>query len=139
MALVKSNGQEIPRTLTDVMDQVFNEGTLAGGTGFRPDMDLYETKTTYEVEVMLPGLQKSDIDVEVTGQSLRVSGRREYEDEKDVTYHLREGFNGYFERILEIPQDGQLQEVSARFDQGILFITVPKQEQHSSGKQIELR
>ncbi len=138
MALVKSNGQEIPRTLTDVMDQVFNEGALANGTGFRPDMDLYETKTTYEVEVMLPGLRKSDIDVETTGQSLRISGRREYEADKDVTYHLREGFNGYFERIIEIPQDGDLEGVSAQFDQGILFITVPKQEQNA-GKQIEIR
>lgn len=120
------------------MDQLFSERNLINGTGFRPDMDLYETKSSYEVEVMLPGLRKSDIDLEVTGQSLRISGRREQEGDKDVTYHLREGSSGYFERMIEIPEDGNLEEIEARFENGILFVTIQKHEKNS-GKQIGIQ
>jgi HSP20 family protein len=139
MTLVKNNEREIPKTFSDMLDHFFAEANLTDGRGFRPVIDLSETNKAYEVDVMLPGLEKSQISLEVTGQGLRVSGKRETtHQENDRTYHLKESPTGSFERSIEIPEDGNLEKVEAKFDNGILHITVPKAEK-SSGKQIHVR
>lgn len=140
MALVKTNNGEIPKTLSDMMDQFFAEANLTKSTSFRPDMDLVENEKAYQVEVMLPGFQKSEIDVENAGQSLRISGSKnvDEEEERHKTYHLKESPNGNFERIIEIPEDGDLTKTEAEFDNGVLSITIPKHKSNN-GKQIEIK
>jgi HSP20 family protein len=139
MVLTKNNEKEIPKTFSDMLDHFFAEANLPESRGFRPVVDLSETSKAYEIQAMLPGLEKSQIDLEVSGNGVRISGKREVgNQEKDRTFHLKESPSGNFERHIEIPEDGDLEKVEARFENGILHVHIPKSEK-GSGKQIQVK
>jgi HSP20 family protein len=139
MVLAKNNEKEIPKTFSDMLDHFFAEANLPESRTFRPVVDLSETNKAYEIQAMLPGLEKSEIDLEVTGNGVRISGKRELKnEEKDRRFHLKESPTGNFERHIEIPEDGNLEKVEAKFENGILNVHIPKAEK-GSGKQIQVK
>ena len=138
MALVRANEPEFPRRFSDVLDRFFNEVTDGGG--FTPTVDLSETDKSYEIEANLPGLKKKDINLEVDGSTLRISGEKYREDkDKGKTYHLTETEYGYFERALEIPEDADMDNIEAKYNDGILTVSIPKSKEKQKGKQIDIK
>ena len=95
-----------------------------------PAMNVAETETEYMVALDLPGLDEKDIEVELMGNQLVVSGERKWEKEtkKGKEFHRVESQYGSFQRSITLP-DGLRREreaVVATFRQGILEIRVPK-------------
>ena len=75
-----------------------------------------------------PGMRAGDVQVEVVGESLRLSGEKR--DERASTpaagYHLRERHFGKFTRSFGLPEDVDPEQISARFEQGVLIVTLPR-------------
>ena len=93
---------------------------------FTPPADLFETDEAYNVEMELPGFSRDDINVTIEQGMLTISGRRTHETAEDENYHLRERSVGRFSRSFSLPASIQADEVEARFDEGLLKVTLPK-------------
>lgn len=96
---------------------------------FSPACDLSETADAYQVRLDVPGIKPEDISVQVTGDSVRISGeRKEEKEEKDKTYHRVERRCGSFCEALQLPGGVIEEKVQAEFHDGVLTVTLPKSE-----------
>jgi HSP20 family protein len=106
----------------------------AGGVSV-PSIDLTETDKTIEVRMDLPGVKAEEIDIEVSGNTLRVSGeRKEEKEEKGKTYHRVERYSGSFARSVTLPCAVKEDKVSAQCHDGVLTISLPKTEEAKTHK-----
>jgi HSP20 family protein len=100
-----------------------------------PSMDLAETDTALEVKLDLPGVAVGDIDIQLHGRTLTISGERHQEqEEKGKTYHRLERRAGSFSRCFTLPYPVEEDEVAAAFHEGVLTITLPKTEDAKTRK-----
>lgn len=141
MVLLRASEPQFPSRFSDVLDQFFDQANrLTNASSFVPSVDLSETEKSYEVEAHLPGMKKDEINVEVDQHTLKVSGEKKREDEdKQKTYHRIETEYGYFERQLEIPEDGDLDKIDAKYENGILQLSIPKTQKKENAKQIDIK
>lgn len=93
--------------------------------------DIKETDKAYEMTIDLPGCNKDDIDVEIKDGYLTVSASMKSESsesDKDGTFIRKERFSGKSSRNFYVGDEIQEDDIKAKFDNGILNITVPKKE-----------
>ncbi|KAJ6291579.1 hypothetical protein OIU76_023621 [Salix suchowensis] len=78
----------------------------------------------------LPGLKKEEVKVEVEDDRvLQISGERSVEKEdKNDTWHRVERSSGKFLRRFRLPEDARVDQVKASMENGLLTVTVPKEE-----------
>jgi HSP20 family protein len=94
---------------------------------FSPSFDVKETKDAYVFRADVPGVKESDLEVNLTGNRMTVSGRREAEkEEKNETYYAFERSSGSFMRSFTLPQGVDVDHVKAELKAGVLTIAVPK-------------
>ncbi|MDB5326662.1 MAG: heat shock protein Hsp20 [Phycisphaerales bacterium] len=98
-----------------------------------PNVNLYESDVCYLVCVDLAGVHKQDIEVTVQQQRLRLTGKRiapakAADDPCNVRprVHLMEIDHGAFSREVELPADVDQERIAASFDNGLLWIELPK-------------
>jgi HSP20 family protein len=102
-------------------------GLLASEAVFRPSLDVTETNDAFAIHVDLPGVQEEDIEVQVTGNRLTVSGKREGEETREGDRYVAiERAYGAFSRSFVLPDSADVEHVEARLENGVLEIKVPK-------------
>jgi HSP20 family protein len=115
-----------------IFDGFFGRGN-GNGNGVRrwvPAMDLAETDDDLVLTADLPGMSEDDIAIEVRDGVLAISGeRRDTHHESGHGYHRAERSFGRFSRTLSLPRGIDAQRVSAKFDQGVLEVHIPKPEE----------
>jgi HSP20 family protein len=122
-------------SLQHEMNRMFNTvfGDQPGNGGARrwiPAMDLLETDEHFVLRADLPGLSEDDVKVELEDNILTVSGERRAESEdRQEGYHRVERAFGSFTRSLTLPRGVKSDEISARFDNGVLEVRIPKPEE----------
>lgn len=92
-----------------------------------PPIDLVERNGVYELQAELPGLAEDQIEVKLSNGMLTIKGEKSserMEDEDD--YHLRERSFGSFQRSFRVPANVDADKIEARFDKGVLKVTLPK-------------
>lgn len=98
-------------------------------TEFKAACDLSETTDAYQLRMDVPGIKPDDITVQVTGDTVHVSGeRKEEKEEKGKTYHRVERRSGKFSEVVTLPGSVKDENVQAEFHDGVLTITLPKTE-----------
>jgi HSP20 family protein len=106
-----------------------------------PAVNIKETEKNFEVELAAPGYDKKDFNVNIDNGVLIVSAeRRDEKENKDGNYTRREfGFTS-FSRSFNLPQNTNEEDIDARFENGILKLSIPKQESNSKArKAIEIK
>lgn len=99
----------------------------ASTANFMPAFELKETPTSLIVKADMPGIQEKDIELNVAGNRLTISGKREEEKiQNDEVCHLVERTYGAFNRTLTLPEDVDANKVKAVLKEGVLTVTVPK-------------
>jgi HSP20 family protein len=102
-------------------------------------MDVSETDKAIEIAVELPGLEKKDVELNVSDNLLTIRGEKKSErEEKNKDYHLVERSFGSFSRSVELPAGVKAEDISAEIAKGVLKVTVPKPAPRQS-KQIEIK
>jgi HSP20 family protein len=92
-----------------------------------PPLDMIETEKTISLKLDQPGVSPKEIDVQVSGNQLTVSGeRKEDRQEKGETFHRVERSIGRFARTILLPCDVQDDQVDAKYQDGVLKIILPK-------------
>jgi len=114
------------------MDRLVEEARApyqAPQAGVFPLTNLSEDKDNYYVRAELPGVKGDELDIQVTGQNLAISGERKISSEQDgARYHRREREGGTFSRMIGLPGDINRDNVDAKLENGILTVVVPKAE-----------
>ena len=129
-------------TLHSELSRLMN-GMLEGGNGrstqtWVPALDVWETPTEVVYAFDLPGIPEDDINIEVTDETLTVSGERAKVDETSENGFYRfERRYGTFARAVGLPQGVDPESISARYENGVLEVRVPKPEEQKP-KKIEL-
>ncbi|MCW5911121.1 MAG: Hsp20/alpha crystallin family protein [Cyclobacteriaceae bacterium] len=131
MNIIRYNTNDFaPASFSALVDRFFNDSiTRAGGSAFVPKTDVVETADTYEVHLAVPGLNKEDFNIEVNDNHLTISGERKFQNEKkEKSYHAIETHFGSFSRSFTLPENADASKINARYNNGILEVTIPKDE-----------
>jgi len=134
-------GHDPFRSLQEEMDEMlgrFSERwTGEGGLAEMrmPSLDLSETDGEVQLTVDVPGMKPEEIDIEVTGQTVRIRGEhKEEKEEKGRTYHRIERRSGSVFRSVELPCAVNEDKVVAEYKDGVLKVILPKSEEAKSHK-----
>ncbi|HEU4700573.1 MAG TPA: Hsp20/alpha crystallin family protein [Gemmatimonadales bacterium] len=93
-----------------------------------PSFDLVENEKEFVVRLEAPGVPRENLDIELTGHTLIVSGRRElFQEKTGETYLWQERETGSFRRTVRLPVAVLADRVEATYQDGILTIVLPKE------------
>ncbi len=107
---------------------------------FSPRVNIVEDEKNYFIEVEAPGMKAEDFDIEYSNGILTISGERKFEaEEKEKTYHRIERQYGKFSRSFTLPEDVLADKISAKYEEGILKIQVPKDLKKIEKKKIKIK
>ncbi|KAG5010645.1 hypothetical protein AAZX31_07G185200 [Glycine max] len=93
-------------------------------------VDWKETPEAHVFEADIPGLKKEEVKVQIEDDRvLQISGERNLEKEdKNDTWHRVERSSGNFMRRFRLPENAKVEQVKASMENGVLTVTVPKEE-----------
>lgn len=118
------------REMDRVFDRFFSQPAGAQGV-WAPAMDVRESNDEIRVTVELPGLKPEEVTVTLENGVLSISGekRQEVQEGKEEgNYYLFERCYGRFERSFALPRTVNADQIKARFEDGVLTVTLPKAE-----------
>jgi HSP20 family protein len=122
-----------PEPFTQEFDRLFSSLFENRGRQVQrwvPAMDLVEAEDHFVLKADLPGLAEDDVAIEVQDNVLTVSGSRDAEHEhKEQGWFRLERSYGSFSRSLTLPDGVDADKVEAKFDRGVLEVTIPKPEE----------
>jgi HSP20 family protein len=94
-----------------------------------PPLDVYECSDELCIEIEIPGVNQEEVNVEVVGRTLVISGmKRDTLANRGVRYIRMERGFGRFRRELDIPEIFDLEKVDAKFSDGILNIRIARSD-----------
>ena len=109
-----------------------------GQSSWSPAVDIYETESSFVLSAEVPGVQTSDIDIHVVDRTLVLRGERRWKREPhEEHFHRLESSYGKFERTFSLSQRIDVDGITAKLEDGVLRVVLPKK--NSSGKQIEVQ
>jgi len=132
----------MPGSFSSMLDRFFNDSLASRGrvASFSPQVDAYETEKGYELEAALPGMKREDIKVDFHQGRLTIAGERQFRNEQNQRrYHVVESSYGSFSRSFQLPDTVDPSRIEASFEDGVLHVTVPKDEQKTMRHQIQVR
>lgn len=96
---------------------------------FQPRVDIVENDQAYELHVAVPGMNKEDFQIEMKDNFLTVSGERKFSNEKkEANWHSIETQFGSFSRSFSLPENVDASKITAKYTNGILEVSIPKDE-----------
>jgi len=122
------------RSVFDVIDDLWRsplETSLAQTMGQveHPALNISEDEKNITVEAELPGMESKDIDLSLQNNMLVLQGEKRFENEKkEGNYHRIERSYGSFSRTIPLSSAVDEDKVKASFKNGVLTVTLPKQE-----------
>jgi HSP20 family protein len=94
-----------------------------------PRVDLVEHDTEFLIRAELPGIEKKDLHLDLTGNVLTIRGERKHEEKvEEGDVYRAEILRGSFSRTIRLPTTVKADEVAAEFDNGMLEVHLPKVE-----------
>jgi HSP20 family protein len=135
-----------PFSLMRRMSEEFDR-LLAEGNGreqveraWAPAVEVISRDGNYTVRAELAGLKPEDVKLEITDDAIVLQGeRKEEHEETKEGIHMTERRYGRFYRAIPLPEGAKTDEARARFENGVLEVTVPTEEQKSKNREIPIQ
>ena len=123
----------VTRRNQDFMPTLFNELMNWNDNTFStPRMNIMETKDNYKLELCIPGLTKEDVKLSIDAEGNLVvemvkENKSEKKENKEEMRYLRHEFSvEHFRQTVMLPEDIHKEQISAKVENGILDIVIPK-------------
>lgn len=115
--------------LPDVFNDLFDRNWMARASATAPAINVMENENGYELELAAPGMTKEDFKVRLNDNGdlvIDMEHKTNKEEKKDGRYLRREFHYGKFEQTMLLPDDAEREQISAKVENGILDIVIPK-------------
>jgi HSP20 family protein len=120
---------QVQNEMSRLFDGLF-DGRGRGSESWIPALDVWETESDLVYAFDLPGLEESEISIEVADDTLTVTGERRRKTEQQGDRYFRfERRYGSFSRAVGLPAGVDESKIAASYDGGVLEIRVPKPEE----------
>lgn len=130
-SLVKSS-ERFPSVFDDFFkpwNEWFTNGGNLSKTMNIPSVNVVENHNEYKVSLAVPGLKKSDFQIDIDGNMLTIqTEKEESKEEKDEQYTRKEFSYSSFSRSFTLPEDVKQDKIDAAYEDGVLKITLPRKE-----------
>lgn len=124
--------------LPSIFDDMFKTDWLGGTTNVNnigvsiPAVNIKESDDKFMVEVAVPGMKKDQFNIELDNDMLTISSQEKDEKEtnlEDGKFTRREFSYKSFKRAFSLPETVDSEQIAANYENGVLFITLPKREE----------
>ncbi len=128
--------------LPSVFDDFLNTSFMQRTNGTAPAINVIAHDHDYVVELAAPGLNKEDFKVNIDHEgnlTVKMEKKQEHKEEDKRAHYLRREFSySSFEQTLILPDDVDKERISAKMEDGVLTVSLPKREEivQTLGKQI---
>jgi len=142
MGLIKYNTNDYrPASFRSLVDRFFNDEFEGGSLPtFSPKVDISESEKEFEIQLHVPGMSKDDFKIDLNEDQITISGERKFKNEnKEKNFHSVESYYGSFNRSFYLPDVINRDQVDASYKDGILTLTLPKDEKKVTKKQIAVK
>ena len=108
-------------------------------SAFAPSVNTREGEFAYHIEIDLPGVKKEDVKIDLHDKQITISGERSLKEEvKEEDYYKVETSFGKFQRVFNLPDNIDEENIKATSVDGVLEVTIPKLENSNNVKQIKV-
>ena len=130
--------REMNRLFDDVFSR-FETGlpSAFGRTGGWPSVEVVDGESSLRISAELPGLDEKDVEILVSDDILTIRGEKKSRVD-DKERHFSERFYGRFERRVALPSGVDEAKAEARFENGVLTVTLPKSPEAERGRRIPI-
>ncbi len=119
------------RTLPNIFERMVDDNFFFDydNNDLRPSVEINESNDAFMISADLPGIEKSDIEVKVEENTLILNANRHI-DKSDTNekFHYNERRFGTFSRSFKLPKTVKEEKITAKLDNGVLSIVIPKAE-----------
>jgi HSP20 family protein len=145
MSIVKYNSrlnEFVPTSFSNLIDRFFTESVARSGGStysFVPRVDVIEEEKAFEIHIAVPGMNKEEFKIDLNDNYLTVSGERKFSKEKNENlYRSFETQYGSFSRSFSLPENVDGEKITAQYTNGILLVSVPKDEKKTVKQSIKV-
>jgi len=136
--------QELNNFLRDTFltNSFANPLNIKKSSVWRPAIEVRQNDANYKVKVQLPGIKKDNIKIEFDNDFMTISAEtheekeEKKEDEKNERFHTSEFRYGKYIRTISFDQAIKTDEANAKYKDGVLTITIPKQKTETNSKKV---
>ena len=118
---------DLQRALDSRLDSGWLSDTTSG-TGAFPPINVFQQGDDIVAILEVPGVGKQDLDIQVKGNALRVSGKKAIAYPEGASLHRRERLSGSFDRTLTVPMQINADGIKAEYRDGVLALFIPRAE-----------
>ncbi len=124
--------RNLDHQLNSLFDWALRDGPFgcvddSSDVSWSPVVDLREVENEVIVTADLPGLQRKEIDISVSGDTLTLRGERIHQEAKgEGDYAYRERHSGSFHRTIQLPDEVDTERTTATYQDGVLTVRLPK-------------
>lgn len=136
-ALMRRMGEEMEQFFGHWSGHWGGRGTAATATW--PPVDITQQGDQWLVCADLPGIRKEDVQVEISGALLTITGERHADQAQQQPYRRSERHHGHFYRAVDLPASVDADAVRASMHDGVLEITVPLSSRKGEGHRVDVQ
>ena len=124
--------------LPDVFNDFFDTDFMPKANATAPAINVIESDKEYRVELAAPGTKKEDFDVHINNDgelSIKMESKTDTKDEDKKSHYLRREFSySKYEQTLILPDDVVKDKITAKMENGVLTVVLPKEEPKQPAK-----
>ena len=117
----------LQRALDSRLESDWLRGATAGAGAF-PPINVFQQGDNLVVILELPGVNKSDLEVQAKDNTIRISGKKQVSYQEGASLHRRERHSGVFDRTLTVPIQIDADRIKAEYRDGVLALFIPRAE-----------
>lgn len=119
---------------------LFFKDHMSGDINTTPSANIKESAHSFEIELAAPGFDKKDFALELNDGVLTLSAGRKLDNEEETDqYTIREFSYKHFRRNFQLPENINIEGINARYEQGLLHVSIPKKEAKKTVKTITVK
>lgn len=118
---------DFQRALDSRLESDWLRGATAG-TGAFPPINVFQQGDNLVAIIELAGINKSDLEIQAKGNTIRISGKKDVAYPEKVSLHRRERLAGTFDRTLTVPIQIDADRIKAEYRDGVLALFIPRAE-----------